>query len=255
MILAIDAGNTNITFALMKGEEVIRSWRHDTAGPITETVIAKEVAAAGRSPSEIKGGILASVVPDVTMPLQEAFRAVTGKRLLTLGEGTVDPGIEIKTDKPEEVGADRLVNAAAAAHFYGPPLIVIDIGTATTFDVVGADGSFRGGVICAGVNLALKALHRETAKLPDITVYEPDWVAGRNTVDAMQSGAFFGTISQIEGLVKRLRVELGGKVKTVATGGLAGMFVGRTGAIDHHIPDLTLQGLRIIYERHQGGGA
>lgn len=252
MILVIDAGNTNITFALMKGEEVIHSWRHVTGEALDTAVISAGLKKSGETPEGLEGGILASVVPGVSEELQQIFAAVCGQPLMVAGTGNVSLGIKNKTDAPGQVGIDRLINAVAAAHFFGPPLIVIDIGTATTFDVVGTDGAFRGGVICAGANLGLKALHQQTAQLPDISVYEPDWVAGKNTVDAMQSGAFFGTLSQIEGLVKRLRAELGGKVKTVATGGLAGTFVGKTEAIDHHHPELILQGLRLVYERNSG---
>lgn len=252
MILAIDAGNTNITFALMKGEEVIHSWCHVTGEALDATVISEGLKKSDETPESLEGGILASVVPDVSEELQQIFAGVFGKPLMVAGTGNVSLGIENKTDAPGQVGIDRLINAIAGAHFFGPPLIIIDIGTATTLDVVGTDGAFRGGIICAGVNLGLRALHQQTAQLPDISVYEPDWVAGRNTVDAMHSGAFFGTLSQIEGLVKRLRAELGGKVKTVATGGLATNFVGKTDAIDHHHPDLTLQGLRLVYERNKG---
>lgn len=252
MILVIDAGNTNITFALMKGEKVIHSWRHVTGETLDAKVISEGLKKSGENPEGLEGGILASVVPDVSEELQQIFAGVSGKPLMVAGTGNVSLGIDNKTDAPGQVGIDRLLNAIAGAHIFGPPLIIIDIGTATTFDVVGTDGAFRGGIICAGVNLGLRALHQQTAQLPDISVYEPDWVTGRNTVDAMHSGAFFGTLSQIEGLVKRLRAELGGKVKTVATGGLATNFVGKTDAIDHHHPDLTLQGLRLVYERNKG---
>ena len=167
-----------------------------------------------------------------------------------IGEN-VTLGVKVNIPKPSEVGADRLVNAVGAHGSYpGKPLIVIDSGTATTFDVVGADGSFEGGIIAPGINLSMKALHEAAAKLPRVAIQRPDHVIGRDTVAAMQSGVFWGYIDLIDGLVERVKAEYGQPMTVIATGGVASLFEGAAQNIDHFDGDITIKGLRILYDRN-----
>lgn len=253
MILAIDAGNSDIVFALMKGEEIIHFWRHETKLKVTRETLARGFEAAGVSPGDLKGGMLGSVVPAVTADLERVFKAYTGKSLkITSGQGG-DAGIEIKLDAPGGIGADRVLNIVAGIHYYGAPLIILDFGTANTFDVVDQDGAFIGGAIGAGIGISLKALHAETAQLPLIGFGEPPGIIAKNAPEAMQSASFFGALATIEGMVKRIKAELEGDVTTILTGGYSSYFEGKTEAIDFIRPDLTLQGLRIMYERDENG--
>ncbi len=251
MILVIDVGNTNIVFALMKGEKVVHSWRVKTSKAVSVNSFQQGFAEAKVEARQIAGGILASVVPDLVQGLRQHFNSLTWKDLLVIGDPGVDIGIEIQVDNPEEVGADRLVNAIAGAHYFGSPLIIIDFGTATTFDVLGPKGEYLGGAISTGIGLSLKCLHEATAKLPLIDIEAPAdrRVTGKSTRAAMQSGLYYGYLSLVEGMIKRLKAEHGKAVKTVATGGFSTLLASKTKAIDHHMPDLTLQGLRLIYER------
>jgi len=172
--------------------------------------------------------------------------------LLIVGEEEVKLDIEIKIDKPREVGADRLVNAIAAWNKYSQPLIIVDFGTATTFDVVNNKGNYIGGIIAPGINLSLETLHRAAAKLPNIAVERPPQVIGKDTVSAMQSGIYYGYISLIEGIVARINKEHGKKMKVVATGGLAPLFAKATPIINALEPNLIIDGLKLIYEKNQG---
>lgn len=249
MLLAIDAGNSNIVFALMEGEDIVHSWRAGTHGEINEVIFNKGLIAAGLKPSDLKGGILGSVVPDINEKLEAVFKTLTGKDLIVVkGDGT-DTGLVLNLDTPGSIGADRVLNIIAGKHYYGAPLLIIDFGTATTYDVVSKEGAFIGGAIGAGIGISLKALHTETAQLPLIEFGEPPNIIGKNARQAMQSAAFFGALSTIEGMISRFKGELGGKVTTLATGGFSSHFKGKTRAIDHFVPDLTLQGLRIVFER------
>jgi type III pantothenate kinase len=162
----------------------------------------------------------------------------------------LDWGFEIRVDQPDEVGADRLLNALAAHRTYGGPLIVVDFGTATTFDVVGPDGAYVGGVIAPGINLSIEALHHAAARLPRIGIGRPQAVIGRSTVPAMQSGIYWGYVGMIEGLVARIQAEMGGNLKVIATGGLAPLLAEGTTVIERIDPDLTLEGLRLLAERN-----
>lgn len=255
MFLAIDAGNTNIVFAVFRGSKILCQWRLQTHSRMSVALFKRNIRAALKNfsvpLSSFDGGILASVVPALNRPLKSAFRALTDKALLVVGEKGVTADINNKLLKPKEAGSDRLLNAFAGRQFYGAPLIVVDFGTATTLDVVGHDGSYLGGAICPGPNLSARALHLFTAQLPQISVTPINKALGQDTLHAMRSGLFFGHLGAIEGLVARLRKELGGRVKTVATGGLATLFVRRTKAIDLFRADLTLQGLRLVYEQHK----
>jgi type III pantothenate kinase len=193
-------------------------------------------------------------VPQAGPPLRRMCRDYFGVEGRVVGED-IDYGLEVRTDNPAEVGADRLVNAVAAHCRYPGALIVLDFGTATTFDVVAEDGAYCGGVIAPGINLSLEALHRAAAKLPRVAVTRPQAVIGRNTVAAMQSGIFWGYVGLIEGLVGRLRAEYERPMTSVATGGLAHLFGGATTAIEHVDADLTMAGLVEIYHNQTGPGA
>ncbi len=257
MLLTIDAGNTNTVFALLEGENIVEHWRISTAEQRTVEEymvwISHLMALSGRKPSSVKGAILGSVVPPIVRPIMQLVDKYFGCTPLIVGNRGVQLGVKVEVTNPQEVGADRLVNAVAADVIYGGPVIVVDFGTATTFDIVGEAGSYLGGVICPGINLSLRALHEAAAKLPRIAVSAPTdlRVTGKTTLEAMQSGIFWGYIGMIEGLVSRIKAEHSDTMKVIATGGLAPVFADHTHAIDEVASDLTLQGLRLIYERNQ----
>ncbi|MCH8861801.1 MAG: type III pantothenate kinase [Proteobacteria bacterium] len=256
MLLAIDAGNTNIVFALMEGADIRQQWRLETdaahAGDSCQSWLSEALEGAGVDAAAIDGAIIACVVPKALQPLKDTCAALFGVSPLVVGEDGVDIGIEVRISSPGDVGADRLVNAVAAHHEVEGKCIVLDFGTATTFDVVGADGAYLGGVICPGINLSLKALYEAAAKLPLIEIREPEngRVTGGSTEEAMQSGIFWGYVGLIEGIVARLRAEHGGITRVFATGGLAGIFAEHTEAIDCVDRDLTVKGLRLIHDRN-----
>ena len=250
MILAIDVGNSNVVFALMNGVELVYSWRLGTDEAITECTFTDELKEAGVSPDAVTGGILSSVVPKLGDVLKENFRSVFGKELLVMGDANLDPGVTVCVDNPAEVGADRLINVVAGLHVCTPPLVIVDLGTATNLDLVNRDGAFVGGVICAGIGISLKALHTETAALPLVELGQPEFVTGKNTIDNIRSGAFYGTLSLVEGLIKRLKAEHGDDLQSIATGGFSSHFKGKTEAIDHFVPELSLIGLALIHERN-----
>lgn len=255
MFLAIDVGNTNIVFAVFQSAKIVCQWRLQTPSQGSANMFKRNIKASLKNfsipLSSFEGGILGSVVPALNRPLKLAFRELTGKTLLIVGEKGVTPNIKNKLLRPKQAGSDRLLNALAGRQFYGAPLIVIDFGTATTLDVVGRDGSYLGGAICPGPNLSAHALHLFTAQLPKISVAPLSKALGQDTLHAMRSGLYFGHIGAIEGLVARLRKELGGTAKTVATGGLASLFIHKTKAINLFRADLTLQGLRLVYEQRR----
>lgn len=257
MLVAIDQGNTNTIFALLDGERIVRKWRISTSESRTSDEYMVWVAAllkiADISPSEVTGAILATVVPQGKLNLILLCRRYFRCEPLVVGDPHVDIGVDIRVHNPREVGADRLVNAIAAKQFYGGPLIVIDFGTATTFDIIGADGAYLGGVISPGINLSLKALHEAAAKLPRIAIEAPtsDRVTGLSTLEAMQSGVFWGYVGLIDGIVSRLRTEHSNDMDVIATGGLGKIFMGRTESIRHVDYDLTITGLRLVYDRNR----
>jgi len=256
MLLAIDAGNTNTVFALIDGGEIVQQWRlsTDDQRTIDEYMvwISQLMMLHNRKASDVTGAIIASVVPQVVWPLSKLCTSYFNCTPMIVGSPDVKLGIGVQVTNPHEVGADRLVNAVAADHLYGGPLVVVDFGTATTFDVIGPDGSYLGGLICPGINLSLSALHQAAAKLPRIAVTAPTakHITGKTTQEAMQFGIFWGYVSMIEGLVKRLKDEHSPSLKVLATGGLATIFSNRTDAIDEVAGELTLEGLRLIYERN-----
>lgn len=257
MLLTIDAGNTNTVFALIEGDEIINRWRISTLDQRTAEEymvwISQLMMLEGKNTKDIDGAIIATVVPQVEFPLTRLCLNYLHVEPLIVGSDGVDLGIEVKIINPKEVGADRLVNAVAGNDLYGGPMILVDFGTATTFDVVAKDGAYLGGVISPGINLSLAALHQAAAKLPRIAVEAPtkgQAVTGRTTLEAMQSGIFWGYIGLVEGIVSRIKQEHDIDMKVIATGGLATIFIDHTLAIDEVVVDLTLHGLRLIYDRN-----
>ena len=255
MLLAIEQGNTNTLFAVHDGSDWVAQWR--TATQSTRT--ADEYAAwmfQLLSMTELKfemldACIISSVVPQSVFNLRNLARRYLKVEPLMIGEN-VDLGIPVRLEKPSEAGADRLVNAIGAHAVFPGDLIIIDSGTATTFDIVAADGGFEGGVIAPGINLSMEALHTAAAKLPRVAIRRPVKTIGRDTVGAMQAGVFWGYIALIEGLIARIKAEWGRPMTVVATGGVASLFQGATDAIDHFDSDLTIRGLLEIHRRNSG---
>jgi type III pantothenate kinase len=254
MLLAIEQGNTNTLFAVHDGTSWIAQWRAATHSTRTADEYAvwlsQLLAMAGLQLGVFNGCIISSVVPQSIFNLRNLARRYLKVEPLVVGEN-VDLGIEVRIDKPSEAGADRLVNAVGAHMIYPGPLVVIDSGTATTFDIVAADGAFEGGVIAPGINLSVEALHQAAAKLPRIAIQKPQRVIGTDTVGAMQSGIFWGYVALIDGLITRIKAERGEPLTIVATGGVASLFHGATMSIDHFDPDLTIRGLLEIWRRNQ----
>ncbi len=254
MRLVVDAGNTNIVFAV-KGELGWRgTWRIATNAQRTSDEYAVWLLAlfqyAGIERADIHSAVIGTVVPAALYHLRRLVREWFNVEPLVV-RSELDWGFEIKMDNPAEVGADRLLNGLAAHHKYGGPLLVIDFGTATTFDVVDVDGSYLGGAIAPGINLSIEALHQAAARLPRIGIGRPHRAIGKGTVEAMQSGIYWGYVGLIEGLVSRIRGEYGMELKAVGTGGLAPLFAESTNVIERIDPDLTLDGLVLIAERNQ----
>ncbi|WP_310540238.1 type III pantothenate kinase [Phenylobacterium sp.] len=253
MLLAIEQGNTNTLFAVHDGTSWIAQWRAATDSSRTADEYAVWLSQllnmAGLQFGVLDSCIISSVVPQSIFNLRNLSRRYFHVEPLVIGENA-DLGIPIRIDKPSEAGADRLVNAIGAHIVYPGTLIVIDSGTATTFDVIAADGGFEGGVIAPGINLSMEALHSAAAKLPRVAIQKPQRVLGKDTVGAMQSGVFWGYVALIEGLIARLKAEWGEPMTVVATGGVASLFHGATLAIDHFDPDLTIRGMLEISRRN-----
>ncbi|MFS0768982.1 type III pantothenate kinase [Brevundimonas sp. 2P06AA] len=260
MLLAIEQGNTNTLFAVHDGEEWIFQWRTATDPMRTADEYAVwlhqlfEMRGQGQTMADMDGCIISSVVPQSIFNLRNLARRYLNVEPLVIGEN-VELGIEVRIHKPSEAGADRLVNAIGALQVYEGDLLLIDSGTATTFDVVsGANGqgagAFEGGLIAPGINLSLQALHEAAAKLPRIAIQRPDTVIGRDTVTSMQSGVFWGYVALIEGLVDRIKAEWGKPMTVIGTGGVASLFEGATNSIDRFDPDLTIRGLLEIWRRN-----
>ena len=253
MLLVIDAGNTNVVVAVHDGRGYRGRWRIRTEPQRTSDEYAVWLLGllghSGLSAQEVTAAVIGTVVPAALYDLRRLCRDWFGVEPL-IARPTVEWGFSIRVDRPEEVGADRLLNALAAHEKYRGPLVVIDFGTATTFDVVGADGSYEGGIIAPGINLSIEALHRAAARLPRIGIGRPQAVIGRDTVAAMQSGVYWGYVAMVEGIVTRIRAEAGADLKVVATGGLAPLLAEGTTLIGRIDPDLTLDGLRLLAQRN-----
>lgn len=252
MLLAIDAGNTNTVFAVFEGGRVLGQWRISTDARRTADEygvwLLQLLERAGLSAAQIDAAIVSSVVPQTLFDLRTLCRKYFNCDLLIVGAPGVITGVTVTIDRPQEVGADRVVNACAAWTRHQCALIIVDFGTATTFDVVNGQGEYIGGVIAPGINLSLEALHRAAAKLPNVGIMRPEKVIGTNTVSAMQSGIYFGYVGLIEGIVSRIRTEYGARMLVIATGGLAPLYAKATPAIEQLEPDLTIFGLNTIFE-------
>ncbi len=253
MLLVVDAGNTNIVFAVHDGTAWCGTWRIRTDAQRTSDEYAAWLLALlahrGLKPLAVRRAVIGTVVPAALYHLRRLCRDWFDVEPL-IARSSLDWGFEIKVDSPAEVGADRLLNALAAHQRYAGPLTVIDFGTATTFDVVDADGAYIGGAIAPGINLSIEALHQAAARLPRIGIGRPQAVIGRATVPAMQSGLYWGYVGMIEGLVTRIQAEFERPLKVLATGGLAPLFSEGTTIIEHIDPDLTLDGLRLLAQRN-----
>ena len=252
MLLAIDAGNTNIVFAVCDGAAIRAQWRASTKVGRTADEhgvwLSQLLALEGLKFSDLSGAIVASVVPAAVFDLREFCRRYLKCDPLIIGAAGVDLGIGIKVDHPDSVGADRLINAIAAHERYEGALIVVDFGTATTFDVVAPNGDYEGGAIAPGVNLSAEALHQAAAMLPRVALRRTQAVIGKDTVPAMQSGIYWGYVGLVEGLVSRIKGEYGASMTVIATGGLASFF--QIASIDHVDPDLTIRGLMLVHARN-----
>jgi type III pantothenate kinase len=259
MLLAIDAGNTNVVFAIFDGDQKRGQWRISTDQRRTADEYAvwllNLMTMKGLKAADVDAAIMSSVVPSATFDLTRLCRDHFGCEPMRVGDPAVRLGIEIRIDNPKEAGADRLVNAISASAAYDPPLVVVDIGTGTTFDVVDRDGAFCGGIIAPGPSLALDALHRVAAQLPKVDIVRPENVIGRGTVSAMQSGMFWGYVSMIEGLLTRIKAELSPNgdppVTVIATGGLGRVFAEAAPMIQHVDHELTMRGLLLVHQRNK----
>ena len=253
MLLAIEQGNTNTLFAVHDGADWVAQWRTATESSRTADEYAvwlsQLLTMRGLGIGQLDGCIISSVVPQSIFNLRNLSRRYLNVEPLVIGDN-VELGMPVRITKPSEAGADRLVNAIGAHLLYPGDLIIIDSGTATTFDVVAADGAFEGGVIAPGINLSLQALHEAAAMLPRIAIQRPDRVIGKDTVSNMQSGVFWGYVALIEGLVARIKAEWGKPMTVIGTGGVASLFEGATNSIDRFDPDLTIRGLLEIWRRN-----
>lgn len=254
MFLVIDVGNTNIVLGVYRSRELLHHFRISTNRQATVdeygVLIHNLFAMARIRESEIEGVIISSVVPPLMSALEELCEKYLRRKPLIVGPG-IKTGLNLRYENPREVGADRIVNAVAAIEQYGGPLVVVDFGTATTFDCIDAEGNYLGGAIVPGIGISTEALYQRASKLPRIELEKPKKVIGRNTVHAMQAGIIFGYAGQVDGIVERIARELKTQPKVVATGGLAELIASETRTIEEVNSQLTLEGLRLIYERNQ----
>lgn len=251
MLLAIDVGNTNTVLGVFEGPTLRHQWRVETSQSRTYDewgILARQLfAAAGVEPARVESVVISSVVPPLAFALEQMAQRYFGKKPLFIGPG-VKTGMPILYENPREVGADRVVNAVAAYHRWRQGLIVVDFGTATTFDAVSPRGEYLGGAIAPGVTISMEALFRHASKLPRVEFARPPHVVGRNTVASMQSGIVYGYVGLVDGICERMRAELGFPLQVVATGGLAPLLAGLSRAISEVDEHLTLDGLRLVHE-------
>src|SRR5215471_7114525 len=258
MLLAIDVGNTNVTIGVFDGDRLAHSWRlaalRERTADELGIFLVRLFEQAHAPITSVDGIAIASVVPPLTRPMEEMCERYFSHKALVVD--ATNAGIPVRYTPAGDVGADRLVDAVAAWEKFGRaggvPLIVVDFGTATTFNAISSKGEYLGGIICPGINISAEALFQRAARLPRVEVRKPGTVIGQNTVGAMQSGLFFGYVEMVDGLVRRVRAELpdGDKAIIIATGGLADVLSGASTSIQHVVPDLTLDGLRLIGARH-----
>jgi len=254
MLLALDVGNTNVVLGLFSGRDLRHHWRiatrregtSDEYSMLIEGLFSLEHVQR----REVRAAVISSVVPSLQATLKEMVEKSFGVTPLLIEPG-IKTGMPILYDNPKEVGADRIVNAVAAIERYGKPAIVVDFGTATTFDVISERGEYLGGAIAPGISISAEALFRCAAKLPRIDIARPKEAIGKSTITSMQSGLYYGYLSLVEGMLARIKAEMGLNPIVVATGGLAHLIVGSSALISHIDPLLTLEGLRILYERNQ----
>ncbi len=254
MLLAFDVGNTTIAIGLFRGRKLVKSWKIETDTDKTAdeygALLLNLMQVSGVSAGKLTGAIISSVVPPLTPVIEEVCRSYFGTTASVVGPG-LKTGMPILYETPLEVGADRITASIAAFEKYGGPLIVLDFGTATTFDAVSAKGEYLGGAIAPGVRISAEALYLKTAKLPRIEVRKPKKAIGRTTVASMQSGLYFGYIGMVARLLEEIRKELGANARVVATGGFGGQIASELPAIEAYEPDLVLEGLRIIHDRNR----
>ena len=251
MLLAIDLGNTNLTFGLFEGDRLKHDWRlatrRDSMPDELGLVMVQLIRQDGIDPAAVDAVVVASVVPPLNASLLQAIERYFGHQPLMVGPG-IKTGLKIHYRDPKEVGADRIVAAMAAFRKYGGPLIIIDFGTGTTYDVVSRDGDYLGGAIAPGMGISVEALYERAARLQRVELKAPPTVIGRTTAESMQAGIIFGYTAQVEGMVSRIRKELGEEARVVATGGFAGLIAAQTSIIEAVDQRLMLEGLRLIHE-------
>lgn len=254
MILVVDVGNTNITFGVYKDKELVTTFRLMTKMPKTSdeygVLITEMLTINNVCKDNIEGAIVASVVPNIMHSLTGGIKKYITKELIIVGAG-IKTGIRITTENPKQIGSDRIVDAVAAYELYGGPILVIDFGTATTYDLVNDQGCFCAGVTAPGIRISAKALWEGTARLPEIEIKKPDSILAQETVSSMQAGLVYGQIGQTEYIIKKVKQETGyDNLKVVATGGLGRIISAETDMIQEYNSSLTLEGLRIIYEKN-----
>lgn len=253
MLFALDIGNTNIVMGVYQGNVLKYHWRISTDTNKTSDelgVLLKQLFEyKGASLEDVNSVIISSVVPTIMSAMEIMCTEYIKVKPLIIGPG-IKTGLVIKFDNPKEVGADRIVNAVAAIEKYGAPVIIVDFGTATTFDAISAEGYYLGGAITPGIGISMDALFSKAAKLPRVELQKPDSVIGKSTVKGMQSGIVYGYIGQVDGIVGRMKKELGGAPVAIATGGLAGFIASHCETINYIDPFLTVEGLKVIYERN-----
>lgn len=254
MIFVFDVGNSTMIFGVYEGDTLKHHWRINTSGSKTEDEYAMTIkslfAHVGLTFSDITGIVISSVVPPIMFALERMCEKYFHLTPMIIGPG-IKTGLDIKTDDPKEIGADRIVNAVAAIHGFGAPVIIVDFGTATTYCYVNERGQYSGGAIAPGIEIATDALISHASKLPRIEIARPPSVIGTNTIHSMQSGVLYGYVSQVEGVVSRMKAETNQNPTVVATGGLASLIAEKTACVHHVDPYLTLKGLQLIYLRNQ----
>lgn len=258
MLLAIDVGNTQTAAGIYQGDVLLHQWRTSTVRTATLDELAAEHDAMlhlrGASLADVDHMVVSSVVPSLTTGYRDLAIRYLDQPALVVGPG-VKTGMPIAIDNPHEVGGDRIVNSVAARKLVGAPCIVVDFGTATNFDCVSPAGEYAGGAIAPGIEISLEALAGRAARLLRVELNDPGAVIGKSTVGALQSGVLYGTVAMVDGMCVRIKDELDPHAVVVATGGLAGLIVPHSEQIDEHVPDLTLDGLRIIHELNRGASS